>query len=66
MVLGIINAECQSEYCYAKPDQLSCVLLNVVMLNAAALTWLSYLHILSTAGRYYLITLLPLSRKHFH
>jgi hypothetical protein len=26
------------------------VLLNVVMLNVAAPTWLSYLHILSTAG----------------
>jgi hypothetical protein len=29
---------------------LSDVLLNVVMLNVAAPTWLSYLHILSTAG----------------
>jgi hypothetical protein len=29
---------------------LNYVLLNVVMLNVAAPTWLSYLHILSTAG----------------
>jgi hypothetical protein len=48
---------------------LSDVLLNVVMLNVAAATWLSCLHILSTAGQYSLIiTLLPLSfsRKQLH